>query len=38
VKVVKSRPKEGQRDVIIVEKNIDDSSPDAEKNKDISID
>jgi hypothetical protein len=38
VKVVKSRSKEGQRDVIIVEKNIDDSSSDAEKNKDILID
>jgi hypothetical protein len=34
VTVVKSRSKEGQRDVIIVEKNIDDSSSDAGKNKD----
>jgi hypothetical protein len=34
VKVVKCRSKEGQRDVIFVEKNIDDRPPDAGKNKD----
>lgn len=38
VTVVKSRSKEGQRDVIIVEKNIDDSSSAAGKNKDPLMD
>jgi hypothetical protein len=38
VKIVKSRSKDGQRDVIIVEKNIDDSSSDAGKNKDALMD